>query len=201
MKVLEIDSNNITNELIKKIFFSTEREEYDAADYLIVYGCHIKELLDERLNRAIDVLKSKKIGKIVLTGGVGVKGDFNESQYMYDFLIKKGIEKERIIIENKSTISEENNINVMNLLDLQNITEPIKIVLVSHEVHMWRLKMHWKKLLKNKNNIHFYYDYVRKTKITYDNVIKDPLYEPFLKEQIDKTKKFVIDGVYEDIDI
>ena len=158
-------------------------------------------MLDERLNRAIDVLKSKKIGKIVLTGGVGVKGDFNESQYMYDFLIKKGIEKDRIVIENKSTISEENNINVMNLLDLQNITEPIKIVLVSHEVHMWRLKMHWKKLLKNKNNIHFYYDYVRKTKITYDNVIKDPLYEPFLKEQIDKTKKFVIDGVYEDIDI
>ena len=36
MKVLEIDSNNITNELIKRIFFSAEREEYDAADYLIV---------------------------------------------------------------------------------------------------------------------------------------------------------------------
>ena len=104
MKVLEIDSNNITNELIKKIFFSVEREEYDAADYLIVYGCHIKELLDERLNRAIDVLKSKKIGKIVLTGGVGVKGDFNESQYMYDFLIKEGIEKDRISFNKTETV-------------------------------------------------------------------------------------------------
>ncbi len=201
MKVLEMDENNLSNELIKRIFFSAEKEEYSSADYLIIYGRHIKESLDERLNHASEILKSKKIGRIVLTGGVGVKGDFNESKYMYDFLINKGIDTDRIIVENKSTISEENNVNVMNLLNLQNTTESISIVLVSHEVHMWRLRMHWKKLLKNKNNIHFYYDYVTKTKMTYDNMINELSSDSFFKEQISKTKKFIIDGVYEDIEI
>ena len=81
MKVSFVDSNELNDDLIKKIFFNTEKKQYDYADYLIIYGCHIKTMLDERLNHALAIIKNKKVGKIVLTGGIGVNGNFNESEY------------------------------------------------------------------------------------------------------------------------
>ena len=97
MKLSEVVPNKLDNELIKKIFFSINKEKYDYADYIIIYGCHIKSLLDERLIHALSIIENKKYNKIVLTGGIGISGDFDESEYMYNYLIKKGINKERII--------------------------------------------------------------------------------------------------------
>ncbi len=135
------------------------REDYNEADYLIIYGCHIKKILDQRLEHALVIINNKKIDKIVLTGGVGLFGNYNESEYMYNYLIAKGLSKERIIIEDKSTTTKENNINVMTLLELDKINKNIKIVLVSQKFHLYRIRYYWRRILNNKN-IKFYYDYV-----------------------------------------
>ena len=42
MKLSEINPDKLNNDLIKKIFFDIKKEEYDYADYIIIYGCHIK---------------------------------------------------------------------------------------------------------------------------------------------------------------
>ena len=159
MKVSFIDSNELNDDLIKRIFFNIEKEQYDYADYLIIYGCHIKNMLDERLNHALDIIKNKRVGKIVLSGGIGVNGNFDESEYMLNYLVSNGIDKSRIIVEDKSTTTEESNINIMNILNLKKITEPVNIVLVTQQLHLLRIIMHWNKLLNN-SNIKFYYDYV-----------------------------------------
>ena len=200
MMLSSIDSNNLTDELIKQIFFSIEKENYEYADYLIIYGCHIKEFLNERLEHALKIIKSGKVGKIVLTGGCGVNGDFNESEYMLDYLIKNGIDKNRVIIENQSTTSEENNINVMNLLNFNEVNSQLNVVLVTHQAHLLRLILHWNKILDN-SYVHFYYDYVEKTKISYDNVINNPKLMELLKKQFVKIIKYVNDGIYDDFDI
>lgn len=200
MKLSMIDSNKLSDDLINNIFFNIKKEHYDFADYLVIYGCHVKVLLDERLNHALDVIKSGVVKNIVLTGGVGVKGDFNEGEYMYNYLISNGIDESKIIVENKSTTTEENNINIMNMLNLQDIKDPINIVLVTQQVHMLRLIMHWNKILNN-SNIKFYYDYVNNSSITYESAISDENIKAILKSQVDKMKKFIEDGVYEDIDI
>ena len=89
MKITEVDPNNLSNDLIKRIFLQYKKEEYTNVDYLVIYGCHLKELLIERLEHSLEIIRDHPVKKIVLTGGVGVKGDFNESKFMYDFLIKK----------------------------------------------------------------------------------------------------------------
>ena len=61
----------------------------------------------------LKILKEHDYGKIVLTGGIGVNGDFNESEYMKKFLVANNIDESKIIIENESTTTEENNINIM----------------------------------------------------------------------------------------
>ena len=200
MKVSEIKTNDLDNELIKTLFFNVKKEKYDYADYLIIYGCHIKELLDERLNHAIDIIKNKKVSKIVLTGGVGLNGDFNESEYMRNFLIEQGIDINNILIDDKSTTTEENNINICNILNLQNIDKTLNIVLVTNELHVLRLMLHWKKILSN-SNINFYYDYVENSLVSYNNVISNPELIELLKKQLEKIKRFIDLGIYEDIDL
>lgn len=131
MKLSEIDTNNLDNELIKKIFFNVPRKTYHYADYVIVYGCHIKEVLDERLNYTLEVLKKHDFGKIILTGGIGVNGKFNEAEYMKKYLLENLIDESKIVMENKSTTTEENNLNILAMLNLEIIDKPINIVLVS----------------------------------------------------------------------
>lgn len=200
MKVSEIDSNKIDKNIIKKFFYNIKKEEYESADYLVIYGCHLKEVLNERLNHALNILENKKINKIVLTGGIGSKGDFNESSYMYNYLLNNGINKDNIIIENKSKTTEENNINIVKLLNLNKITKHTKIVIVTHEIHMLRICIHYKKLINN-DNIHFYYDYVNNSILSYEKLINNPSMYSLFKEQIEKTQKFISNKTYEDIDI
>ena len=200
MKVSFVDSSKLNDDLIKKIFFNIEKEQYDYADYLIIYGCHIKTMLDERLNHALAIIKNKKVGKIVLTGGIGVNGNFNESEYMLNYLVNNGIDKSMIMVENKSTTTEENNINIMTMLNLKKITEPLNIVLVTQQLHLLRIIMHWNKILDN-SNIKFYYDYVDDSNFSYEDVIKSVELKEMLRKQVDKMKKFIDEGIYDDIDI
>ena len=200
MKITEINPNKLDNDLIKQVFFNIQKENYTNVDYLVIYGCHLKDLLIERLEHSIEIIKKHPVKKIVLTGGVGVKGDFDESKFMYDFLIKNGIEKDNILIENKSTTTEENNENIMKMLDLKNAKSQTEIVLVSQELHLFRIKLHWTKLLKNEN-VHFYYDYVENSSISYENVIKDPYLLEIIKEQVIKTQYFINIGKYDDKDV
>lgn len=129
-------------------------------DYMIIYGSHKKRILDKRLNHALNIIKENNIDKIVLTGGIGLFGNFNESQYMSNYLIKKGINKNKIIIEDKSRTTKENNINTINLLDLKNAKKHLNIILVSQKLHLIRIKRQLNKLLNN-NNINFLYEIVK----------------------------------------
>lgn len=200
MKLSKLNSSELSNELIKKIFFNIKKENYQYADYVVIYGCHIKELLDERLNYALRILNEHNYGKIILTGGIGVNGNFNESEYMEKFLIDNNIDKNKIIVENQSTTTEENNINIMNILDLNNVKNFTNIVLVTQEFHLLRIILQWAKILNN-NNIKFYYDYVDNSVLSYDKIINSPELIRLLKKQLEKTKQFIKEGQYIDIDI
>ena len=142
------------NNLNKGVFYETirskykwfrwnvKKEEYNYADYVIIYGCSVKQLLDERLNYAINILSNIKFDKVVVTGGIGKKGYFNEAEYMREFLIRNSIDDSKIITENESKTTEENNINIMNMLNLELVDRPTNIVLVTHEYHLARIILH-----------------------------------------------------------
>lgn len=200
MKLSEVDTNSLDNELIKMIFFNIKKGKYNYADYIIVYGCHIKELLDERLNYALDVLNNHKFDKVILTGGIGTNGNFNESEYMKNYLMHHSIDESKIIIENKSKTTEENNINIMDMLNLKSINKPTNVVLITQEIHLLRIILHWSKILKN-DNIHFYYDYVENSILSYNKTINNPKLVDLVKAQIEKTKRFINEEKYVDIDI
>lgn len=83
------------------------------AEYVIVLGAKVNGTvpslaLQERINKACEYLKENEYTKAVLTGGRGRGEDISEASVMERELILKGIEKERLYLEDQSTTTLEN---------------------------------------------------------------------------------------------
>lgn len=197
MFLTNIDIENINDEIIKQVLFSTSTVEYSEADCLIVFGCHIKALLDERIKLAINILHTKKIGKIIITGGIGVHGDFNESEYMKEVLLNNGISEDMILVEDKSTTTEENITNSIEILKQADLIENKRIVLVSNQAHLRRIGMEFKKQLKG---IHFkiIYEYPQISLISLENVLKNNELKLMATNEVKKIVKFIKQGIIDD---
>lgn len=82
-------------------------------DYIVVLGAQVREngpsvVLKYRLDAAIIYLKENSNTKCIVSGGQGVNEPFSEAEGMADYLIRNGIEKERIFWEDQSTNTVEN---------------------------------------------------------------------------------------------
>ncbi len=69
----------------------------------------ITSIQEERLNLALELEEQYKPNYFILSGGVANPiPKISEAEAMYDYLLKKGIEKERLILEDKSHSTVEN---------------------------------------------------------------------------------------------
>ena len=79
----------------------------------VVLGCSVKgtkpsRILEERIDAAYDYLSVNKDAVCILSGGRGPGEDITEAQCMYEVLTKRGISENRLILEERSTTTEEN---------------------------------------------------------------------------------------------
>ena len=200
MKLTEIDTEKITNETIKRVFFNTPTQKYEKADCLIIFGCHLKPILDERLERAIEILKEKNIDNIIISGGIGVKGTFNEAEYMKEFLLNNDIDERKILIENKSTTTEENIINSLEILKSKNLIENKSIVLVSNQVHLRRISMEIKRQLTGINT-NIIYEYPINDSFSFNKIINTKELRELVENEIKKIIKFIKQEIINDEEI
>lgn len=69
----------------------------------------ITSIQEERLHLALELEEKYKPNYFILSGGVANPiPKISEAEAMYDYLLKKGIEKERLILEDKSHSTVEN---------------------------------------------------------------------------------------------
>ena len=93
---------------------SYPKHNENKADYIIVLGAGLTNkttpslILQSRLDAAIKCIDEDDIGYIVLSGGQGVDEDLPEAHAMSKYLQDRGVNKERIIIEDKSRNTNEN---------------------------------------------------------------------------------------------
>ena len=200
MRLTEINTQNITDDIIKKVLFSIIKSKFLEADCLIIFGCHLKPLLDERLECAIKILKSKKIDTILLTGGIGVNGNFNESEYMKKALLNFGIAENKIVVDDKSTTTEENIVNSIQILRDNNLINNKKIVLVSNQAHLRRIGMELKKQLGG-DKFDIIYEYPENSIISFDNVKNDNDLRNLATNEVKKIIRFIEQGIVDDEEI
>ena len=95
------------------IFYYGNKTAQPETEYLIVLGCQIRgtritRSLKYRLGKAAEYGKENPETILIVSGGQGFGEDISEAQAMREYLLEKGIEENRIWLEDKSTNTYEN---------------------------------------------------------------------------------------------
>lgn len=110
---------------------------------VVVLGAGLKGerpsgLLQRRLNAAFDYWQEHPEVLVVVTGGQGRGETIPEGVAMARYLKEKGIPEEKIIVEKKSTSTEENLLFAKELLAQKGISENDPIAVVTNAFHCYR---------------------------------------------------------------
>lgn len=117
-----------------------DKNQLVKTDTAIVLGAAIWEgepspVFRERINHAIWLYENGYVEKIILTGGKGEGEQFAESEVAREYAIQNEVPPEAILIETKSTITEENLEYAYELASEHNLKT---FTIVSDPLHMKR---------------------------------------------------------------
>lgn len=116
----------------------------DNLDYLIVLGAQVYKngpspVLKFRLDKAYEYLTANPDTRCIVTGGQGSNEPFTEASCMADYLVKRGIDSGRIILEDKSTTTAQNLTNSMKLISADTINKSSNTIgILTNDFHMFR---------------------------------------------------------------
>lgn len=108
---------------------------------VIVLGCKVNPngpslSLLKRLEAAYDYLRENPELYCILSGGQGSDEPMSEAQAMYDWLTAKGIEKERLYLEDKSESTYENLVFSRKIIEKEELPEAVTII--TNDFHQYR---------------------------------------------------------------
>lgn len=109
------------------------------ADYVIVLGAQVRgtrvtKSLKKRLDAAYDYAVKYPKCKVIVSGGQGPGEDIAEAEAMRIYLLEKGLEEERILVEDKSTTTKENLLYSKDIIQ----DETAEVVIVTNNFHAFR---------------------------------------------------------------
>lgn len=116
-----------------------------SSEYAVILGNKVNtdgtlsDRLKARVLTGLDLYNDSLVKKIVVSGGLGKEG-FYEAQKMAEFLIKKGVLEEDIIVDDYGNNSWLTAINSNKLT-----SDPKSVVIVSQFYHITRCKLAFKK--------------------------------------------------------
>ncbi len=121
------------------ITYEADEDEYD---YILVLGAGLRgqelsTILRLRLELAVDVALEDDKVIFIVSGGQGPGEDITEAQAMSQYLLDNGVNPDRIILEDKSTSTQENIVFSKSLLGEYFEEESIGL-LITNDFHMFR---------------------------------------------------------------
>ena len=112
-------------------------------NYVIIHGCglrdgeHLSKLLSNRVDKAIEVYNKCRVKPILIpSGGKGSDEKLSEAQAMKNYLLEKGIPEDHILLEDRSTTTEENLRYSKEIIDSRSGKK--RTALVSSNYHVYR---------------------------------------------------------------
>lgn len=126
--------------VMESLIISKMNEKPDKeVEYLIILGAKVRgqtvtKSLAKRLDAAYDFMIDNKDVKAVCTGGQGADEKITEALAMKKYLVAKGIEEDRIILEDKSTTTYENLKNAKNIIN----DNKANVAVVTNNFHVYR---------------------------------------------------------------
>lgn len=116
------------------------KDEKCEADVAIILGAaayngEVSPVYRERLNHGIELYQEGYVEKIIVTGGVSEGNEQSDAYVAKQYVIGQGIVEEDVLLEEKSTITQENLENAKLIMDENGYQTAI---IVSDPLHMKR---------------------------------------------------------------
>ncbi|MBR4880775.1 MAG: YdcF family protein [Clostridia bacterium] len=117
------------------------------SDTVIVLGCQIKgtrpsKMLRQRLDKAYDYLTENPDSVAIMSGGQGPDEVMPEAEAMYNYLVEKGVDPERLYIEPDSHNTEENMKNSAEIIKKEGLDT--NVVVITQSFHQYRSSVYAK---------------------------------------------------------
>lgn len=133
-------STFIASAIAVNIWNYGKKDEKSPSDVAIVLGAavwdgEVSPVYRERINHAITLYEDGFVDYIILTGGFGEGSYKSDSQVAKEYALSQGVPEERILTEEKSTITEEN-LEFSKEIMVENNLETA--IIVSDPLHMKR---------------------------------------------------------------
>jgi uncharacterized SAM-binding protein YcdF (DUF218 family) len=130
----------VTEALILKASFG---DPDPGCKYVVVLGAKVRHdgpsvSLQNRIDAAYDYLTAHPDAIAIVSGGKGEDEPMTEAECMYDGLIARGINPERIWLEDKATSTWENLQFALDLIEEKTGIRPESIGIISSEYHLFR---------------------------------------------------------------
>lgn len=114
-------------------------------DYVIILGAglngdKVSKRLETRLQAGLEYLKEKTDVQVIVSGGQGKDELISEAEAMGRYLNNRGIDRDRIIYEDKSTSTIENLVFSKRIINKIN-NKDIRVLIITSDYHMYRAKM------------------------------------------------------------
>ena len=114
---------------------------------MVILGCQVKPwgpsiLLQDRLDKALDYLEEHPDIPAVLTGGTGYGEEISEARCMYDWLTARGVDPDRLILEEQAEDTSENFALARPLLEEAGV-DPARdaVAVVTNDFHIARARL------------------------------------------------------------
>jgi uncharacterized SAM-binding protein YcdF (DUF218 family) len=115
-------------------------------EYLLILGAELhgetpSEALYQRLEAGVDYLKKYPDAIAIVSGGRGKGEKIAEAEAMYCYLVEKGIEENRIIMEPNATSTMENFLFSKRLIEQQKGSFTGEVTFVTNNYHIFRSRL------------------------------------------------------------
>ena len=119
--------------ILSILMYKAQENRPEKANVIVVLGCQVKgerpsRMLRRRLDAAIMAMNDNPDTLCIVSGGKGDDEKISEALAMKNYLLEKGMDSDRIIMEDKSTSTYENIQNSLKILDELGMSHDMTIV-------------------------------------------------------------------------
>lgn len=130
--------------VLSVLMYKAQENNPDEPNVIVVLGCKVNgekpsRMLRRRLDAGYKALEKHKDTICIVSGGQGSNEKISEALAMKNYLVEKGIEEDRIILEDKSTSTYENIKFTLDILDDMGMSHDM--TLVTDGFHQYRASL------------------------------------------------------------
>ncbi|QEG00175.1 hypothetical protein Mal15_42440 [Stieleria maiorica] len=124
----------------RDVFRSADLFQY--SDFGIVFGCKFRSEMEFRIRGAIELVRSERVGTLILSGGATGTSGRSEAEIMEAIALDAGVAPIRLLLEEASRTTQQNMLECAKIIrSRHDHSKPCSVALITSDWHMSRAWM------------------------------------------------------------